>query len=420
MPPFRLALWTSLLALALAAPAPAGNWPRFRGPNGTGVADDKGIPVHWDEQTGVLWKVPLPGLGNSSPVVWGERLFVQTASADGRERRLLCLDTRTGKILWSQAVPGTKARKHSLNSFASSSPATDGERVYAAFWDGKEVELAAYTVSGKQVWTRNLGPFTSQHGAGASPVVYGDLVYFANDQDGTSTLVALNAKDGSVAWQSQRPAFRACYSAPFLRQDPGSPPELIVVSTMETTGYDPKTGDKDWTWSWKFSAKMPLRTTGSPVYAGGILFACSGDGGGDRHMVAVKLDGHGKDTRARLLWQNKRDFPYVPTILSRGGHLYFVNDRGVAGCYEAKTGKRVWFERLGGGEFLSSPVLVDGKVYAASQNGDVFVLAAEPTYRLLARNALGEGVTATPAVAGGRLFLRGEHHLFCVGSAGTR
>jgi outer membrane protein assembly factor BamB len=403
----------------LTATALAGNWPRFRGPNGAGIADDKGIPIHWDEQRGILWKVPLPGLGNSSPVVWGERLFVQTAGPGGKDRQLLCLDTRSGKLLWSKGVTGGKARTHPKNTLASSSPATDGQRVYAAFWDGKEIELAAYDFKGNQLWLRNLGPFTSQHGAGASPVVYGDKVLFANDQDGASTLLALNSKDGTTAWQSQRPAYRACYSSPLLRQEKGAAAEVIVVSTMEITGYDLATGQKNWVWNWKFSSKMPLRTTASPIYAHGILFACSGDGGGDRHMIALKLEGNGKSTKPRLLWQNRRDFPYVPTPLAHGDYLYFINDLGLAGCYLAKTGKRVWFERLSADSFLSSPVLVDGKIYAASEAGEVFVWEAAPTFRLLARNVLGEGVRATPAVADGRLFIRGAHHLFCIGSGGS-
>jgi outer membrane protein assembly factor BamB len=416
----RSIILTAVLAALTACAALADNWPRFRGPNGTGVAQDKGIPVRWDSQSGILWKVPLPGEGNSCPIVWGERLFVQTATADGKERALMCLSVRDGKVLWSRSVPGTRAKINPLNSLASATPASDGERVYASFWDGQDIILVAYDFAGKQVWSRNLGSFTSQHGAGASPVVYGGKVFLANDQDGTSTLVALNAGDGSVAWEGSRPAYRACYSAPFLRQEAGVRPELVVVSTMEITGYDPETGGKNWSWQWKFSAKMPLRTTASPVLNKDMLIACSGDGGGDRHMVALHLNGQGKGTRPRLVWENKKDFPYVPTLLSRGELLYFVNDRGMAGCYEARTGKRVWFERLPGATFLSSPVLIDSKIYAGSEEGDVFVLAAEPTFRLLARNSLGERVRATPAVADNRLFIRGQHHLFCIGKEGGR
>jgi outer membrane protein assembly factor BamB len=399
--------------------ARAGNWPRFRGPNGTGVAADKDVPVSWSDKAGILWQVSLPGLGNSSPIVWGDRLFVQTASADGRERSLLCLAVQDGKVLWSRSVPGHKAKTHPLNTLASSTPAADGERVYASFWDGQDVALTAFDFTGKQLWSRDLGSFTSQHGAGASPVVYKDKVIFANDQDGTSMLYALNGKDGSIAWQAARPAYRACYSAPFLRQDPGTAPELVLVSTMEVTGYDPDTGRKEWAWNWKFSSKFPLRTTGSPAYTRDTLYAISGDGGGDRHMVAVHLAGHGKDTKARLLWENKRDFPYVPSLLTRGDHVYLINDRGFAGCYVGKTGMRVWYERLEGATFLSSPVLINGKIYAASEEGEVFVLAAEPSFRLLARNPLGEGVRATPAVADNRLFIRGQHHLFCIGRPAT-
>ena len=145
-----------------------------------------------------------------------------------------------------------------------------------------------------------------------------------------------------------------------------------------------------------------------------MLFACSGDGGGDRHMIALRLQGAGPRTKVELAWQNKRDFPYVPTLLMRGEHLYFVNDKGMAGCYEARTGKRVWFERLPEAEFTSSPVLIDGKMYAASEGGEVFVIAAEPKFRLLARNPLGERVRATPAVADNRLYIRGQNHLFCI------
>jgi outer membrane protein assembly factor BamB len=417
MPTGRVLLRTTLaaaLALLLVTTTAADNWPRFRGPNGTGVSADKDVPVKWDEGSGILWKASLPGLGNSSPVVWGDRLFVQASPRGGKERQLVCLSATTGKQLWARSVRGTTAKTHPKNTLASSTPATDGERVYAAFWDGAEITLAAYDMDGRPVWDRKLGAFTSQHGAGASPVVFQDKVYFANDQDGTSTLYAFDARTGKTVWQAQRPAYRACYSAPFLLERQGHRPELIVVSTTGITSYEPHSGRKNWNYRWKFSAKMPLRTIGSAVVADGMLLACSGDGGGDRHMIALRLEGAGPRTKAELAWQNKKDFPYVPTVLLRGEHVYFVNDKGVAGCYEVRTGKKVWFERLPGATFTASPVLIDGKIYAASEEGEVFVLAAEPTFRLLARNPVGEAVRATPAVADNRLFVRGRQHLFCV------
>ncbi|MCC6420816.1 MAG: PQQ-binding-like beta-propeller repeat protein [Gemmataceae bacterium] len=410
----RTALPLALLLLASSALV-ADNWPRFRGPNGTGVAADKEIPVKWGSPSASLWQLEVPGVGNSSPVVWNDRLFLQDAPRDGKGRALLCINARDGKVLWTRAAPGKFVKFRRESSHASATPATDGERVYAAFWDGVGIQVRAYTVDGADVWERDLGPFKSQHGAGASPVVYQDKVYFANDQDGTSTFHAFDARTGKTVWQHSRPAYRACYSAPFLLERNGHRPELLVVSTMAITSYEPHSGRVNWDYKWKFSGKMPLRTTASAVYHDGMLFATSGDGGGDRHMIALKLDGVGPRTRVTLAWENKKDFPYVPTMVARDGYLYFVNDKGLAGCYHAKTGKRVWFERLNDGTFSSSLVLIDGKIYVCSEAGNVFVLAAEPRFQLIAQNPVGDLIRATPAIADNRLFVRGQTHLFCFG-----
>jgi outer membrane protein assembly factor BamB len=390
----------------------ASNWPRFRGPNGTGVAADRDIPVKWTDKN-ILWKTKLPGDGNSSPVVWGKHLFLQSATV--KERLLLCLDVRNGNILWKKSVPGDRATKHEKNSFASSTPATDGKQVYALFWDGTGVALYAYTVDGKPVWQRKLGDFDSQHGPGASPVLYKDKVILNNDQDGAAELIALKAKDGKGAWRVKRKAFRACYSTPLLRTGDDSKPELIVVSTAGITGYNPDKGRPNWDWTWHFSG-MALRTVGSPVYGHGMVFAGSGDGSGERHMVAVKGGGKGDVTKTNLVWKRTREFPYVPCMLLSGDYLFYVNDHGKAGCVVAKTGKPIWDERLGG-KITASPVLVDGKIYAVNEAGEVFVFAAAAKYKLLAKNTLGEGVMASPAVADNRLFIRGKTHLFCVGKA---
>jgi outer membrane protein assembly factor BamB len=391
--------------------ADAANWARFRGPNGTGIADDKEIPIRWDMKKNVLWKVPLPGLGNSSPVVWNDRLFVQTASKD--QRMLLCIDVNNGATVWQDKMPGRYIKIHAKNTFASSSPAVDSQRVYAVFWDGSNLIMKAYTHDGKPVWSKDLGTFTSEHGAGASPVVFEDKIIFVNDQDGKAEVLCLDAKTGDEVWRADRPAYRACYSSPLLRDLPNGKQELVVVSTKGITGYDPHNGTKHWNWQWKFYTKKgELRTTSSPIFAHGILFACSGDGGGDRHMVAVELG-----QTPKLAWENRKDFPYVPCLLAVGDHLYFVNDKGFAGCYDAKMGNRLWLERLGG-ECVSSPVVIDGKIYAANDDGDVFVFEANPTkLDVLAKNSLGEMIRATPAVANNRLFIRGQQHLFCIGKA---
>jgi outer membrane protein assembly factor BamB len=408
----------SLLALAAllagGRPAAADNWPRFRGPNGTGIAHDKYVPVKW-EAANVLWKIALPGRGNSSPVVWGKHLFVQSATKT--ERLLLCVDVTEGKILWSRAAPGGVGKTHAKNTLASSTPATDGERVYTTFWDGNALTLATYDFKGDRLWERNLGTFTSQHGAGASPVVWQDRVFFANDQDGSAEILALDARSGKTLWQAPRKAFRACYSSPFLLERKDRGPELIVASTAGLSGYDPRTGAENWVWNWAFD-KMALRTTGSPIFGNGLIFASSGDGAGPRHMVAVKPGDQGDVSASNLVWQNKKAFPYVPCMLNWGEHVYFVNDKGMAGCAEAATGKLVWTKYLEADITLTaSPVLIDGKVYACTEDGDVFVFAAAPKFELLARNSVGEPVRSTPAVADNRLYLRGQTHLFCIGKA---
>jgi outer membrane protein assembly factor BamB len=399
--------------LCLATAALAGNWPRFRGPNGTGTAEDKDIPVTFSDTQGVLWKTALPGHGNSSPIIWGDRLFVQSATEDAKERMLLCLDVKDGKVLWSKSMPGSRAALHKKSSYASSTPATDGERVYALFWDGKGLALHAFDFQGNALWKCDLGAFSSQHGAGASPMICQDKVILNNDQDGSAALVAVDAKTGKIAWEAKRPAFRTCYSTPFLLEKTDAGPQLIVSSTAGITSYNPQTGAENWNWVWTFNG-MALRTVGSPITAEGLIIATSGDGSGLRHMVAVKAGGKGDVTHENLAWENKRDFPYVPTMLTSGENLYFVTDAGLAGCCTAKSGIRIWSERLSSG-FSASPVLIDGKVYACAEDGDVFVFPATPSFALLAKNSLGEPIAATPAVANHRLYIRGKDHLFCIG-----
>ena len=403
-PALLLFLLLACLLLTAGPFAGAADWTRFRGPNGTGVAADKNVPVQWTEQN-ILWKVVLPGGGHSSPIVHGDKVFLQ--SADAKSRMLLCLDAKDGKLLWNKSVPGGTAKTHAKSSLASSTPATDGERVYCYFWDGKDVSLSAYDFKGNPVWHRVLGEFTSQHGAGASPMVVDGKVIVNNDQDGKSELIALDAKTGKPAWQVPRPPFRACYSTPFLLEKSGNT-ELIVVSTAGVTSYNPKTGGQNWHWEWKFDG-MALRTVGSAVAEGGIIFAGSGDGSGARHMVAVHDNGKG------LVWEEKKTMPYVPCMLTLGDHLYYVNDRGIAGCIAARTGKEIWSQRLPGTGVFASPIMVDGKIYACSEDGSVTVYEAAPVFKQLAKNSLPEPILASPAVANDKLYIRGKTTLYCIG-----
>lgn len=411
-----LALLGILTALACAGAASAENWPRFRGPNGTGIASAD-LPVRFGDKENIVWKTALPGVGHSSPIVWEKRVFLQSSEATGKERWLLCIDADSGKLLWKSSVEGARGHTHRKNSLASSTPATDGERVYVIFWDGQTIGMYAYDLEGKLVWKRDLGSFTSQHGPGGSPMVHDGKVYYANDQDGSANLIALDCKTGEVAWKAQRRAFRACYTTPFLWEDENGSTQLIVGSTAGLTGYDPKTGKEIWDYRWTFTnPSKPLRSVNSPVVNGGIAFHGSGDGAGDRHLIAVKLGGKGDVTKDALVWEKTKFTPYVPCMLSRGDYVYGIHDDGFAACYEAKTGKEVWRERLSS-KVTSSPVLVGDLIYAVGDDGTVFVYKAEPVFSMVAKNSLNEPVSASPAVANNRLFIRTQGHLICIGKS---
>ena len=395
----------------------ASDWPRFRGPNGAGISSDKDIPIQWTEAN-ILWKTAIPGVGHSSPIVWGDHVFLQSADAGGKERYLICLSAADGKIRWTKPVPSSKAHTHPRNTWASATPATDGQQVYALFWDGQKIVIYAFDFQGNEIWKRELGSFTSQHGPGASPIVYEGKAYYLYDQDGDSVLVALDAKTGKTVWEAPRKAFRACYSTPFILSSPTHGNELIAVSTAGVTGYNPQTGKENWNWTWHFD-RMPLRTVASPVFSQGLIFANSGDGGGDRHAIAVRPGSNGDVGSANLAWENKKILPYVPSMLTWEAYVLAVNDKGLALCYQAQTGKPVWTEHLASG-FTASPVLIDGNVFAVSEDGEVFVFPAGPTFKRLAKNSIGEKVIATPAVANNRLFIRGQEHLFCIGKSATK
>ena len=422
----------SLLLAAVFCIAGADNWERFRGPNGTGTSADKNVPLTFGTSENVVWKVELPGSGNSSPIVWGKRLFLHAAGADGASRSLLCLDTADGKILWRKSIPGAHVAIRKDSSLASSTPTTDGQAVYVSFWDGKDILVAAYDFQGEKLWSKNLGTFNSQHGAGASPILYKDKLLLANDMDKDdfttkvpnprpSMLMALDKRTGKLIWETPRTAERACYSAPFLREKPGhKDAELIVTSTTAVTAYDPDSGAKRWEvkgWQDGSGAKGPMRTVASPALLGDILCVCAGGDNG-RLAVGYALPELGTTDSPKKLWDNRKDFPYISSPLAHGDHVYFVNDAGYAGCWEARTGKRVWFERLSESAIYASPLLIDGKIYVANSAGNVYVVAAEPTYRLLAQNELAETIRATGAVAGDRLYLRGDRHLYCIGKRG--
>jgi len=411
----RRTLLLAFLSLSLSLPLSAADWSRFRGPNGSGVAEGE-LPKIDPKKP--LWKVEIPGKGVSSPIVVGGKLFVQTASKDGKTRTLLCLNAATGETLWTKDVRGEMAKTHLKNTLASSTPASDGSQVYCVWWDGSGVALQAYDTDGNEKWRASLGGYVSQHGPGMSPVVHGGMVFVNVDDDERAELVAFDAKTGDKKWTKERKHERACYSSPFILKRGGRPEELVLGTTHSITSYEPATGKVNWEYVVRWPAgKMPLRVICHPVYAGGLIVMACGDGGGSRYMVGVDPE---KKTPAKV-WELSRETPYVPCILVKsdakaGDLLFWVTDKpGLACCAEAKTGNVLWSERAFEKEVTSSPVMVGDNILAIGETGDVVVFKAAKEYEGVAKANLGEGVFASPAVADGRVFIRGTTHLFCFG-----
>lgn len=404
-------LLLSLLTLTLALTPSRADWPRFQGPNGTGAADGPLPPI--DPQK-PLWKVSVPGRGVSSPVVVGDSVYVHSSSEGGEKRVLMALDAATGKTRWAAELPGKSAKRHQKNSLASGTPAVADGRVFVVAWDGEGLSLHAYTTAGKELWAQPLGPFASQHGPGHSPAVHGNTVFVNVDQDGSAVLRTFDAATGKPGWSANRPANRASYSTPFVLEQPGKPAAVVVGTTTEITAYDPATGKVAWAFPVAWPAgEMPLRVVGNPVWAGGRVVCAFGDGGGARYMVAVDPNG-GEPVKA---WElRNKPTPYVPCLLPAGDRLFWVTDKGQAACADAKTGKLVWAEEVVKKEVTASPVLAGGEVLAVTETGRWFVWKAGGEFELVRTGEVGEPVLASPAAAGGRLFVRGDRHLFCFGA----
>lgn len=398
----------SLAALAVCAAATAADWPRFRGPNGTGTA--AGALPDIDPKK-PLWKSPIPGRGVSSPVVAGGKVYLQTAPDDD-SRALVCLDAATGKTEWTKDVPGARAKAHAKNSLASGTPALDGGRVFCAWWDGTGVSATAHDLKGEALWSTSLGGYKSQHGPGFSPVAHGGLVFVNVDDDERAELVALDAATGAKKWIAPRKAHRASYSTPFLLERPGTGAELVLGTTTAVTSYDPATGKVNWEYAMVWpKGEMPLRVVGNPVYAAGLLIVYCGDGGGSRYMCAIDPNPKGP----RKVWELKKDTPYVPCVLATGDRVFWIGDKGVATLADARTGKAVWAERVFAADVTASPVMVGDRVLMISEKGEAAVVRATTEFVDPEKVPLGERVLSTPAVADGRVFVRGERHLFCFG-----
>jgi len=390
----------------------ADSWTRFRGPNGAGQADAADIPASWSDKE-IRWKTALPSKGNSSPVVWDKRVFVTCAEKDSGKRFVVGVDSQSGAIVWTHESAGSSFRQHADNSFASASPAVDAKHVYVVWFGPDGSIMQAFTHDGKIAWSFDLGAFTAQHGAGASPIVVGDQVILPFEHDGPSDsyVIALDAATGKERWRTPRTSGKMSAATPCLIDPNAESPVLGLTSTLHGIyGIEVKSGKVQWEQSEVFKQ----RCVGSPIMASGLFIAGDGQGGKGVSIIATKPPekASGKPTE---VWRLITGIPYVPCLLPYDKHIFFVTDGGVAACIDAATGKDVWRETLGVGAFYGSPVLVGDRIYVISKRGEVAAFAAADKFKSLGVSQLGEGSFASPAVAGGRMFLRTFSSLIAVG-----
>lgn len=400
---------TALLLLAMGAGLCRGeNWPGWRGPRGDGTSLETNVPLKWSATENVAWKTALPGEGHSSPIVWGDRIFLTTALKETEERVLLCLDRVTGKVLWQQTVLRAPLEaKNPENSYASATPITDGQRVYVTFLDGKEVVVAAHDLAGRPVWLVRPGLFQAVWGFSHTPLLFEDKAIVDCDSKGENFIVAVSRADGHTLWKVPRENGTHSYAAPFIHAMAGGT-QMIIAGNKAMTSYDPRTGKKLWV------VDGPSEdSVATPVYneAAGLVLGCSS--WPKRVLVAIKPDGAGNVSQTKVAWTSAEGAPYVPSPLSLGNWFLTAAFNKEAYCFEAATGKVLWHEKMG--LHHASPVTANGLVYFLNDDGVMHIVKAGPVFELVARNELGEKTYASPALSNGQMFLRGFKNLYCIG-----
>jgi len=419
-------LATTLIVAGLASFAPNNTgqeWTRFRGPNGTGISYAKTIPTKISDAD-INWKVELPASGHSAPVLWGDRIFLTSTGDKSGGIYVLCLSAMDGRLIWRRDFPLAPFPRHQFNSYASSTPAVDAERVYVVWNEPEHYLLTALDHDGKTVWQRDFGPFVSQHGCGTSPILYKDKIILGNDQDdqkfvkgstrsGDSFIVAVNAKTGKTVWQTPRRSAVVAYSTPCVYEPKNSQPAVIFNSQAHgISALDPDTGKV----LWEYDRAFDKRSVSSPLIAGDLILGSCGSGGGGNFVTAVRAGDPATDKKPELAYQMKKSAPYVTTGIVVGDLVWLWSDSGVLTCLNAPTGEIRYQERVGG-DFFGSPVWVDGRLFCVSTTGDLVVVEASDKFNILHRYPLKELCHSTPAVAGGRMFVRTEKHLWSIGGA---
>ncbi len=412
----RLSL-AALLA-ATAAVAASDNWPQFRGPNGDGISDSKGVPTKWSETENVRWKTAIHDKGWSSPVVWKDQVWLTTATEKGTDYFAVCLDRKTGKVvhdlhLFSESDPTDISQ---YNSYASPTPAIEEGRVYVHF--GSHGTACLDTATGKVLWQRRDLPCNHFRGPASSPVIYKDRLFLLFDGFDLQYVACLDKATGKTLWKKDRNLpykdtgrpmvdndYKKGYATPSVFEI-GGRPQLVAPAAMGTVAYDVTTGEEIWR-----VIHGGMNEASRPILAHGLIYVTTGSAS---TLVAVRAGGTGDLTKTGIAWKADRIAPTKSSPLVVGDLLFMVNDSGIAFCLDARTGRKLWQETLGG-KFAASPVYADGNVYFTGENGKTSVVAADREFRLVEANQLPAGCMASPAIAGDAIFLRTKTHLYCIG-----
>ncbi len=397
----------SVLAFCVSCPAMADNWPAWRGAAGTGVTSESDLPTRFSSTENVTWKAPLPEPGNSTPIVWQDHVFVTCSIDGGKIRSLICFDRHTGMQRWRHDIAfPIEETTHEDNPFCSGSPTTDGQLVYASF---DSAGVVACDFSGKVVWSRQLGPLAHVFGPATTPVLYKQLLLIHRGPGEPTNIVALDKSTGQTVWETaetgRNDKLYGSWSTPVIYRV-GDHDEFALSMPGELKGYDPLTGTELWHCAGLGPSNYPDTAIGD-----GVLIGISGF---QKPMMAVRMGGRGDVTATHRLWLVEMTQQRIGSGVVRGGYLYVSNAPGICECILVKTGETVWKERLGG-DLWGSILLAGDHLYVSNKQGDVFVLAASPSFALIAKNAMGEHMKAAIAPSDGQLFIRTYENLYCVG-----
>jgi len=397
------------MIVVLAGLARAEEWPSWRGPRGDGTSTEAGVPIRWSAGENIAWKVPIPGKGHSSPIVWGDRVFVTTCLESEKKRVLLAVDRRDGKVLWNRVVLAAPLeRKNELNSYASSTPATDGRLVYVSFLESPRIQMVAYDMEGKEVWRRSPGDFNAVHGFCSSLTLYKDTVILNADQDAKAFIVALDKATGEERWRVDRPNRTRSYCPPFIAEA-GGRTQMVLAGSKCVASYDPGTGKQFW-----IVDGPTEQFVASMVYTDGLF--CMTGGYPSLHILGIRPDGDGNVTGTHVAWHERKNPSYVPSPIAAGKWFYVISDSGMLSCIEARTGRYAWQQQVAR-HVSSSPVSAAGNLYFLDDDGLTMVVKAGPTFEVVSKNALGEPCRTSPAISRGRIFVRAIGNLYCIGAA---